>query len=102
MYRAEKIKAIVGFIGGVSFMIGDCLLYIFPGRNTELDVDPVFTDMPIWRFTGSAFLGLFGMALMLIGFQSFFAMTKRVCGKVMQALMIVSAAGGWRNDFCTF
>ena len=93
MFESEKKRALIGFLGGVLFMAGDLLLYIFPGRDTELDVDPVFIDMPVWRFTGSAFLGLIGMALMLIGFQSFYAMTRKVCGKVMQGMMIVSSAG---------
>ena len=90
---SQKRNAIIGFIGGVIFMIGDFLLYMFPGRNPDLDVDPVFADMPVWRFTGSALCGFIGMALMLFGFQSLYGMTKRVCGKVLPKIMLIGAAG---------
>lgn len=29
----QRRNAIIGFIGGVIFMIGDFLLYMFPGRK---------------------------------------------------------------------
>ena len=44
----QRRNAIIGLIGGVIFMIGDFLLYMFPGRNPDLDVDPVFAEMPVW------------------------------------------------------
>ena len=36
----------------------------------NLDIDPIFAKMPVWRFTVSAFCGFFGMFFMLFGFQS--------------------------------
>ena len=93
MYSRQKRNAILGFIGGVLFMIGDCLLYVYPGRDAHLDIDPVFESMPAWRFTASAFLGFIGMALMLFGFQSLYEMTKKVCGKVLPKIMLIGAAG---------
>lgn len=65
MHEDYSKSAITGFWGAVLFMIGDCLLYIYPGRDAHIDIDPVFAVMPVWRFTASAFLGFFGMALML-------------------------------------
>lgn len=32
---SQKRNAILGFIGGLIFVIGDLLLYIFPGRNKK-------------------------------------------------------------------
>ena len=93
MYTRQKRNAILGFIGGVLFMTGDCLLYVYPGRNADLDIDPVFESMPAWRFTASAFLGFIGMAIMLFGFQSLYEMTKKVCGKVLPKIMLIGAAG---------
>ena len=89
----NKRNALLGFLGGVAFMIGDCLLYIYPGRYPAEDIDPVFAAMPAWRFTASAFLGILGMALMLFGFQSLYAMTREVCGKGMQRFMLIGGAG---------
>ena len=80
----NKRNAILGLFGGVAYMIGDCLLYIYPGRDPSAEIDPVFASMPVWRFTASAFFGLLGMAVMLFGFQSLDAMTKEVCGRKMQ------------------
>ena len=39
-------NAILGFVGAVLFMIGDCLLYVYPGRDMNLDIDPIFAEMP--------------------------------------------------------
>ena len=55
MNDKQMKNAITGFVGAVLFMIGDCLLYIYPGRDAHIDIDPVFAVMPVWRFTASAF-----------------------------------------------
>lgn len=41
MNEKQQRNAILGFIGVVLFMLGDCLLYIYPGRNMQLDIDAV-------------------------------------------------------------
>lgn len=74
-------------------MIGDCLLYVYPSRDTSLDIDPVFAEMPVWRFTASALLGVIGMGFMLFGFQSLYAMTKSVCGREMQVFGLLGGVG---------
>ena len=102
MNDKQKKNAITGFAGAVLFMIGDCLLYIYPGRDARIDIDPVFVDMPVWRFTVSAFLGFMGMALMLFGFQSLYLMTKKVCGKRMQHFLLIGAAGVGGTAFAHF
>lgn len=95
MSQNKKYRSfgLLGLIGGVLFMIGDCLLFVYPDRDTALDVDPVFAEMPVWRFTVSALLGVIGMGFMLFGFQSLYAMTKAVCGKKMQTLALLGGAG---------
>ena len=102
MNDKQMKNAITGFVGAVLFMIGDCLLYIYPGRDAHIDIDPVFAVMPIWRFTASAFLGFFGMALMLFGFQSLYQMTKKVCGIRMQHFLLIGAAGVGGTAFAHF
>ena len=102
MKENQKRNAITGFVGAVLFMIGDCLLYVYPGRDAHMDIDPVFAEMPVWRFTASAFLGFFGMALMLFGFQSLYQMTKKVCGAIMQKIMLIGGAGVGGTAFAHF
>lgn len=38
MNDKQKKNAITGFAGAVLFMIGDCLLYIYPGRDAHIDI----------------------------------------------------------------
>ncbi len=102
MMNNQKRNALLGFIGAVLFMIGDCLLYVYPGRDMNLDIDPIFAEMPVWRFTVSAFCGFFGMAFMLFGFQSLYSMTQKVCGRIMQGLMIAGVAGVGGTAFAHF
>jgi len=102
MKNNQKRNAILGFIGAVLFMVGDCLLYVYPGRNMNLDIDPIFAQMPVWRFTVSAFCGFFGMAFMLFGFQSLYSMAQKVCGKFMQFLLIIGVAGVGGTAFAHF
>ena len=89
----NQVFGLLGLLGGVFFMAGDCLLYVYPKRDTALNVDPVFSEMPVWRFTVSALLGVIGMGCMLFGTQSLYAMTKNVCGKKMQALAVIGIIG---------
>lgn len=98
----QKRNAILGFVGAVLFMIGDCLLYVYPGRDMNLDIDPIFAEMPVWRFTVSTFCGFVGMAFMLFGFQSLYSMTQMVCGRTLQVLMIAGAAGVGGTAFAHF
>ena len=67
MMAKNERNALLGFLGGVVFMIGDCLLYVYPGRDPALDIDPVFASMPAWRSNVSAFLGFIGMASLVCG-----------------------------------
>lgn len=91
--KRNQLFGLLGLIGGALFMIGDCLLFVYPKRDTTLDVDPVFAEMPVWRFTTSALLGVIGMGFMLFGFQSLYAMTKAVCGKRMQTFALLGGVG---------
>lgn len=93
MHSKMKRFSLYGFLGAVLFMIGDCLIYIYPGRNPELDIDPVFAQMPLWRFQASAVLGWFGMIGLFFGFLAFYAMTKELCKKWIQRLVFLAGAG---------
>ena len=65
-FTAQKLKkyALLGVIGGVLFMTGDCLIFCYEGLGAS-GVQPLWAQMPEWRFVLSAILGFIGMALML-------------------------------------
>ena len=60
--KKNQLFGLLGLVGGVFFMIGDCLLYVYPSRDTSLDIDPVFAEMPVWKmiFSGSVISGAWG------------------------------------------
>lgn len=91
----DKMKryAFLGFLGAVLFMIGDCLIFVYPGRNPELNVDPVYTQMPLWRFQATTILGWLGMIGMLFGFYSFYCAVRELCKPWLQKITLLSLGG---------
>ena len=72
----------MGFIGGVFFMAGDCLIYCYKG-TTGGEIDPLWVDVAMWRFVLSAILGFIGMFLRMPAYLSFKKMIDESCGKVL-------------------
>ena len=91
--KKYELFGLLGLIGRIFFMIGDCMLFVYPERDADLNIDPIFAEMPVSRFTGSALMGVIGMGFMLFGFQSLYAMTKAVCGKKMQLFALFGGVG---------
>ena len=83
--KTMETYALMGFIGGILFVIGDCLLYCYKGYR-DLGIDPKWIEVGEWRFVLSAWLGFVGMALMLPAFYSYYKMIEETCGKVLRAL----------------
>lgn len=87
-----KIYSILGVVGGVLFMIGDCLIYCYEGLGIS-GVQPMWAEMPEWRFVLSAVLGFMGMALMLPAGLSVYRMIADCCGKVCKILATLYLIG---------
>lgn len=82
----NKMFSMLGFIGSLLFMTGDCLLYCEDGLSVT-SYEPLWSVMPEWRFIVSAVLGFVGMSLMLPACVSFNRMIAETCGKFMRILV---------------
>ena len=87
-----KIYALLGVVGGALFMIGDCLIYCYEGLGAS-GVQPLWAEMPEWRFVISAILGFIGMALMLPAGVSVYRMIADCCGKACRILAVLYLIG---------
>lgn len=85
--------ALFGFIGSLIFMIGDWLLFLYPGRRINLMSDPIIEHMPLWRFIVSSWTGFIGMAFMLYGFNSLYKLVSGFAGNRMKAFATLGAIG---------
>ena len=87
-----KIYALLGVVGGAMFMIGDCLIFCYEGLGSS-GVQPLWVQMPEWRFVVSAILGFIGMALMLPAGVSVDRMIADRCGKISRILATLYLIG---------
>ncbi|MBR3636938.1 MAG: hypothetical protein IKN45_03350 [Lachnospiraceae bacterium] len=88
----HKLQSLLGVIGGVFFMAGDCLIYCYKG-TTGGEIDPLWVDVAMWRFVLSAVLGFIGMAFMIPAYLSFKKMIDESCGKVLRLFTIFMGLG---------
>ncbi len=56
-FKAKKLKnyALLGVIGGVLFMTGDCLIFCYEGLGSS-GVQPLWAQMPEWGFVLDEFM----------------------------------------------
>lgn len=66
----HQFRSLLGVIGGIFFMAGDCLIYCYKG-NIGAEIDPLWIDVSMWRFVISAIFGFIGMSLMIPAYLSF-------------------------------
>lgn len=99
--RKMKSYAMLGVLGGVLFMIGDCLIYCYKGFENA-GIDPLWSRVGEWRFILSTWLGFVGMALLLPAFLSFYAMVVTTCGKKMRVLASLALVGIASSGFLHF
>lgn len=71
-----KRKAIIGFIGGVLFAIGDLLVYILPNVHNQSRIYDDWISMSDLRPAFATYFGCIGAGLLLIGFCSWYAAIK--------------------------
>ena len=99
--KRMKLYALLGFIGGIFFMTGDCLIFCYKGFSNA-DIEPLWSGVAEWRFVLSAWLGFAGMAFMLPAFYSFYRMIEATCGRVLKALTTFMAIGVASTGFLHF
>lgn len=101
--KTNKIFALMGFVGGLLFVVGDGLLYWYAGNSGNgTDVDPLWAGLPEWRFVLSFVLGFAGMILMLPAFVSFYRMIAATFGRVLRLFTAFMGVGVAATGFLHF
>lgn len=101
--KTNKYFALMGFVGGLLFVVGDGLFYWYAGNNSNgIDVDPLWAGLPEWRFVLSYVLGFAGMILMLPAFVSFYKMIAATCGRVLRLFTAFMGVGVSATGFLHF
>lgn len=88
----NRLYALLGVLGGLLFVAGDCLIYCFEG-NSGADIEPLWANVAEWRFILSAIFGFAGMMLMLPAMLSFYRMIDRTCGKILRLFTVFMGIG---------
>lgn len=70
MAKKYRDMAYMGIIGAFLFALGDWLIYLYPGLELEKDIQPLWAEMPAWRFVGSTWCGMIGGIVMMFGAYS--------------------------------
>ena len=70
MWKKYRTMACMGIVGAVLFGVGDWLIYLYPGLALQSDIQPLWAEMPAWRFAGSAWCGIIGGMIMMYGAYS--------------------------------
>ena len=88
----HQSESLLGVIGGLFFMAGDCLIFCYKG-NTGVEIDPLWLDVSMWRFVLSAVFGFIGMALMIPAYFSFKKMIDDTCGGLLRLFAVFMGVG---------
>ena len=81
MWKKYRNMAYMGIVGAVLFGVGDWLIYLYPGLKLENNIQPLWAEMPAYRFMGSAWCGLIGGIVMILGAFSAYAAIHNELGK---------------------
>lgn len=88
----HQFRSLLGVIGGIFFMAGDCLIFCYKG-NIGAEIDPLWIDVSMWRFVISAIFGFIGMSLMIPAYLSFKKMIDDTCGGLLRLFTIFMGVG---------
>ena len=81
MWKKYREMAYMGIVGAVLFGVGDWLIYLYPGLKLENTIQPLWAEMPAYRFVGSAWCGIIGGVVMMFGAFSAYAAIHFELGK---------------------
>ena len=66
MWKKYRNMAYMGIVGAVLFGVGDWLIYLYPGLKLENNIQPLWAEIPAYRFMGSAWCGIIGGIVMVL------------------------------------
>lgn len=102
MWKKYRNLAYMGIVGAVLFGVGDWLIYLYPGLKLESDIQPLWAEMPAWRFTGSAWCGIIGGIIMMFGAFSAYTAIKQELGRKPGMVSVLGIPGAVMAGFAHF
>jgi len=102
MLKKYRNMAYMGIIGAVFFAIGDWLIYLYPGLDLKADIQPLWAEMPAWRFVGSTWCGLIGGIIMMFGAYSAYKAIRSELGEKVGRVSILGIPGAVLAGFAHF
>ena len=90
MLKKYRNMAYMGIVGAVLFAIGDWLIYLYPGLALQNDIQPLWAEMPAWRFVCSTWCGIIGGMVLMFGAYSAY---KAISSELGENIGCVSALG---------
>ena len=102
MWKKYRNMAYMGIVGAILFGIGDWLIYLYPGLSLESEIQPLWAEMPAYRFVGSAWCGIIGGIVMMFGAVSAYMAIKTELGKKAGMVSALGIAGAVLAGFAHF
>ncbi|MBQ8994421.1 MAG: hypothetical protein IJ091_01265 [Oscillospiraceae bacterium] len=102
MWKKYRNMAYMGIFGAILFAAGDLLIYLYPGLTLENEIQPLWAEMPAYRFIASAWCGIFGGMIMMFGAFSAYTAIKNELGKRAGMVSVLGIAGAVLAAFAHF
>ena len=102
MWKKYRNMACMGIVGAALFGVGDWLIYLYPGLELENDIQSLWTEMPAWRFTGSAWCGIIGGIVMMYGAYSAYVAIRNELRRKIGIISSLGIAGAVLAGFAHF
>ncbi len=102
MWKKYRTMACMGIVGAVLFGVGDWLIYLYPGLALQNDIQPLWAEMPAWRFVGSAWCGIIGGMIMMYGAYSAYVAISNELGHKIGKISSLGIAGAVMAGFVHF
>ena len=102
MWKKHRNMACMGIVGAALFGVGDWLIYLYPGLALENDIQPLWAEMPAWRFAGSAWCGIIGGIVMMYGAYSAYVAIRSELGHRIGKVSSLGIAGAVLAGFAHF
>ena len=100
--RNYRNMAYMGIAGPFLFGVGDWLIYLYPGLVFGKDIQPLWIEMPIYRFIGSAWCGFIGGIIMMFGAYSAYRAIRNELGDKVGRMSKLGIAGAVLASFAHF
>ena len=102
MMKKYRNLACMGIVGALLFAIGDWLIFLYPGLTLESDIQPLWAEMPAWRFVASTWCGILGGMAMTLGAYSAYRAIRTELGASVGWASVLGIPGAALAGFAHF